>query len=47
MGGAGTHGLVLSGMPVASTAMGVDAEAYTVLAVGHDGTTSAHAQHGP
>ena len=44
------HGLVLPGMPLGSPGMeveGVDAEAYTVLAVGHDGTTSAYAQHQP
>jgi hypothetical protein len=44
------HGLVLPGMPIGSPGMeveGVEAEAYTVLALGHDGATSAYAQHGP
>lgn len=44
------HGLVLPGMPMGSPGMeveGVDAEAYTVLAVGHDGTTSTYARHRP
>ena len=44
------HGLVLPGMPVGSPGMeveGVDGEAYTVLTVGHDGTTSVYAQHHP
>ena len=44
------HGLVLPGMPMGSPGMeveGVKAETYTVLAVGHDGTTSAYARHAP
>lgn len=44
------HGLVLPGMPVGSPGMeikGVDAEAYTVLTVDQDGTTSIYARHRP
>ncbi|NCT69825.1 MAG: DUF411 domain-containing protein [Xanthomonadaceae bacterium] len=44
------HGLVLPGMPMGSPGMeveGVEAEAYTVLKVDHDGTTSTYAQHQP
>lgn len=44
------HGLVLPGMPMGSPGMeveGVDAEAYRVLAVDHDGTTSTYSQHQP
>ena len=44
------HGIVLPGMPIGSPGMeveGIDAKEYTVLALGHDGTTSTYTRHGP
>ena len=44
------RGLVLPGMPVGSPGMeveGVDAPAYTVLALNRDGSTTPYAEHSP
>ena len=44
------RGLVLPGMPIGSPGMeveGVDAPAYTVLALNRDGSTTPYAEHSP